>query len=151
MLPTATALALLAALPALGSAALVRRDDATHVDLGYFDPSKLSPVVIGGIHKRAPGAPPTERELEAFVLGLDERHLRTRKKYSWMLDDARKRALQADVDAHHQRKRDLVDAIKLERRQISGNDTEGGGKDGSSAGDGSGFTGTGNDGTSETE
>lgn len=149
MLPTATALALLAT---LGSAVLLPRDEATHVDLGYFDPSKLSPVVVGGIHgRRSLDQPPSERELEAFVLGLDERHLRTRAKYSWMLDDERKRALQQEVNDHQRRKRDLVAQVELEKRQIAGNDTDGGGKDGSSAGDGTGFQGTGNDGTSETE
>lgn len=148
MLHSSTALAVLAT---LGSAALLPRDQATHVDLGYFDPSKLSPVVVGGIHKRDPNTPPSERELEAFVLGLDERRLRTRAKYSWMLTEERKRALQEEVDAHHQRKRDLVNVIELERRQIAGNDTDGGGKDGTSAGDGSGFNNTGNGGTSETE
>lgn len=148
MLPTTTALALLAT---LGSAALIPRDEATHIDLGVFDPTHLSPVVIGGIHKRSnPDDPPTEQELEAFLLRLDERRLRTRAKYSWMLDDKRRRSLEQDIGVHEQRKRDLVNTIMLERRQISGNDTTGGGKDGSSAGDGTGFGGQ-SGGTSETE
>lgn len=155
LLSPSTAVALLATLAALADAAPGKRDDAAassdpvHVDLGYFDTSKLKPVVIGGLQKRS--ANPSRRSLEAIVLGLDERRLQTRAKYSWNLDERGKESLERDIHHHERRKRSLIDEIELEKRQIAGNETEGGGLDGSSSGVGSGFNNSGNGATSETE